>query len=212
MPVPFRELEQIRDDNLVSILQALKINDWGAGQTLAEYEKRLYDQGTVTVDEEDINQPLLTLKRSVPPHWTDYNNHMTESRYLQCFGDASDALLRRIGVDAEYVANSGSYFTVETHIRHIDEVAALAPIAVTTQILMGAGKKLHVFHRLSHADGDLLATAEQMLIHVNMETRNASDPTERVQESLAALVQAHEGLDKPEGMGRAIGDPNVTRS
>ncbi|MFK8049641.1 MAG: carnitine 3-dehydrogenase [Halioglobus sp.] len=208
----FRELEQIRDDNLVSILQALKINDWGAGQTLAEYEKRLYDQGTVTVDAEDMRQPLLTLKRSVPPDWTDYNNHMTESRYLQCFGDASDVLLRRIGVDAEYVANSGSYFTVETHIRHIDEVAALAPITVTTQILSGAGKKLHIFHRLSHADGNLLATAEQMLIHVNMETRSAADPAVHVQDSLAELAQAHAGLVRPEGMGRAIGDSNVAKS
>ena len=35
------ELEQIRDDNLVAILRALKDNAWGAGQTLANYEQRL---------------------------------------------------------------------------------------------------------------------------------------------------------------------------
>ncbi len=35
------ELEQIRDDNLVAILRALKDNAWGAGQTLADYEQRL---------------------------------------------------------------------------------------------------------------------------------------------------------------------------
>jgi carnitine 3-dehydrogenase len=35
----FRELERIRDDNLVAILQALKANSWGAGETLADYEK-----------------------------------------------------------------------------------------------------------------------------------------------------------------------------
>lgn len=204
----FRELEQIRDDNLISILQALKLNDWGAGKTLAQYEKLLFDQSTVTADDEDINQPLLTLQRSVPPDWTDYNNHMNESRYLQCFADASDALLRRIGVNADYIASSGSYFTVETHIRHIDEVAALAPISVTTQILAGAGKKLHVFHRLSHDDGTLLATAEQMLIHVNMETRSACEPTTEVQAMLAGLAAAHAGLDNPQGMGRAIGDPH----
>ncbi|MFT7174511.1 MAG: carnitine 3-dehydrogenase [Halioglobus sp.] len=204
----FRELERIRDDNLIAILQALKLNDWGAGKILAQYEKLLFDQSTVTTDDEDVNQPLLTLQRAVPPDWTDYNNHMNESRYLQCFADASDALLRRIGVDADYIASSGSYFTVETHIRHIDEVAALAPISVTTQILAGAGKKLHVFHRLSHDDGSLLATAEQMLIHVNMETRSACEPTSEVQTVLAGLAAAHAGLDNPEGMGRAIGDPH----
>jgi carnitine 3-dehydrogenase len=34
-----QELARIRDDNLVGILKALKENNWGAGQTLAEYEK-----------------------------------------------------------------------------------------------------------------------------------------------------------------------------
>lgn len=36
-----RELERIRDDNLVAILQALKANDWGAGATLKAYEDGL---------------------------------------------------------------------------------------------------------------------------------------------------------------------------
>ena len=36
-----RELEQIRDDNLVDIMRALKANTWGAGEVLADYESRL---------------------------------------------------------------------------------------------------------------------------------------------------------------------------
>ncbi len=40
-----RELERIRDDNLVAILQALKANNWGAGETLANYEKKRFDVG-----------------------------------------------------------------------------------------------------------------------------------------------------------------------
>ena len=36
-----REMERIRDDNLIAILQALKGNDWGAGHTLARYEAQL---------------------------------------------------------------------------------------------------------------------------------------------------------------------------
>ena len=36
-----RELERIRDNNLVGILKALKTNDWGAGKILAEYENQL---------------------------------------------------------------------------------------------------------------------------------------------------------------------------
>jgi len=39
-----RELERIRDENLVAILKALKTNNWGAGQTLADYEEKLHAQ------------------------------------------------------------------------------------------------------------------------------------------------------------------------
>lgn len=38
-----RDLEIIRDDNLVAILQALKGNNWGAGKTLANYEQQLLE-------------------------------------------------------------------------------------------------------------------------------------------------------------------------
>jgi len=36
-----RELERIRDDNLVGMMQALKERDWGAGALLREHDKRL---------------------------------------------------------------------------------------------------------------------------------------------------------------------------
>jgi carnitine 3-dehydrogenase len=39
-----RDLETIRDDNLIAILQALKGNNWGAGKTLAKYEQQLIER------------------------------------------------------------------------------------------------------------------------------------------------------------------------
>ncbi len=39
-----RELERIRDNNLVGILKALKANNWGAGKTLADYENQLSEK------------------------------------------------------------------------------------------------------------------------------------------------------------------------
>jgi len=201
-----RELERIRDDNLIAILQALKVNDWGAGKTLADYERRLFDAGAgAAANDSDISQPIVTLERRVPADWTDYNNHMNESRYLQCFADASDALLRMIGVDADYVASGGSYFTVETHIRHIDEVAALEPIRATTQVLEAKGKKLRLFHRLSHVDGRELATGEHLLIHVNLENRRAAEPAPAIAAKAAELAAAHADLAWPEEAGRAVG-------
>lgn len=53
---------------------------------------------------------LLQLWRGeVLPKWLDYNGHMTEHRYLQVFGETSDALYRRLGVAFDS-AFEGSYF------------------------------------------------------------------------------------------------------
>ena len=199
-----RELERIRDDNLVAIMQALKANDWGAGKTLASWEAALYD-AIPAAAQTDITKPLETLRRRVPAEWTDYNGHMNEARYLDCFSHATDMFMRMCGVDAAYVAAGGSYFTVETHIRHLDEVRAGAKIHVTTQVLAGAGKKLHLFHHLYEGDNRLLATGEHMLLHVDMNSRASSLPGEAVATALADFVDAHTGLPTPEGVGRAIG-------
>lgn len=203
-----RELERIRDDNLVAIQQALKANDWGAGQVLAAYEKKLFDAGARREGKPDLSKPLRTMDKRIPPDWTDYNNHMNEARYLQCFGDASDAFMRMIGCDAHYIASGGSYFTVETHIRHIAEVRVNEPVHAMTQVLAGTiGKRMHLFHSLYHADGRLLATGEHMLVHVSLATRSASEPTPAIGRKLAGIAKKHARLPLPKGAGRFVGQP-----
>ena len=209
-----RELEHIRDDNLVAIMQALKANDWGAGLSLADYEKQLFDAGaraqadTEADTEVDYREPVRTTQRRIPADWTDYNNHMNEARYLQCFSDATDAFMRMIGCDAQYIAGGSSYFTVETHLRHLDEVRVNEVVYTTTQVLYGAGKKMHLFHHLYHEDGRLLATGEHMLIHVSLQTRAASVPESPVLDALQRIATLHASLPVPIGAGRAVAQPN----
>ncbi|WP_147106558.1 carnitine 3-dehydrogenase [Tateyamaria sp. syn59] len=196
-----------RDGNLVGMMRALKANDWGAGAVLNGHEASLR-AGTVLSaradDLEDVSAPILTVRRAVPLDWTDYNGHMNEARYLQAFGDATDRFMALIGCDADYIATGGSYFTAETHIRHVDEVHAGTVIEVHTQVLAGAGKKLHLFHEMY--DGDrLLATGEHFLLHVSLETRRPSEPAPGILAALDRIAAAHAGLDSPEGAGRAVG-------
>jgi len=207
-----RELEKIRDDNLVAILQALRAQDqgkgWGAGALLKQYEDRLFERAheAAAGRAHDLSKPLRLLETEVAPDWTDYNGHMTESRYLQVFGDTSDALLLYAGVDRAYRERGFSYYTVETHIMHKREARAFAPIHTTTQVLAADDKRLHVFHAIhDSAAGEVLAAAEQMLLHVDTKAQKACAAEPAVMARLRALADAHAALERPKDAGRAVG-------
>jgi carnitine 3-dehydrogenase len=188
-----RELERLRDRVLVRLLQALRAEEFAAGAVLAEWERGLLGSAEIPA-------------RRVPADWVDYNGHVHESRYLQLFADANDALLAEIGVDADYLAGGGSYFTVETHLSHLRQLEAGDRVGVTTQVLDSDEKRLHVFHvLLRDGDEDPVATAEQMLLHVDTASGRAAPAREPVRSRVAELTQRHGSLPRPERAGRSIG-------
>jgi len=204
-----RELERIRDNNLVAMMRALKAQDWGAGALMNTHERQLR-HGTVLAaraDEvADPRLPVLTVHRAVPLDWTDYNGHMNEARYLQAFGDATDRFMEMIGCDAAYIATGGSYFTAETHIRHLDEALAGDTIEITTRVLSGAGKKMHLWHEMRSGER-LLATGEHFLLHVSLESRKPSPPSAEIEAALSRFATAQANLPRPHGAGRGVGAP-----
>ena len=194
------ELERIRDDNLVGILRALKKNEKAAGTIIQNHEN--------TLEVNQTDRLPITVERVVPATWTDYNGHMNEAHYLEVAGQATDVFMEMIGCDAEYIKAGNSYFTVETHLRHLDEVKAGQTITITSQVLNGSGKKLHLFHRI-YVDSDILcATAETLLLHVDLNTRKSSLPLEVVAKKLLKYETDHANLELPEGAGRFVGQRN----
>ena len=111
-----RELEALRDDCLVAVMQGLRTADFGAGQVLDRYERQLFDRaGTAATAGVDLSAPLRLLDTVVPTEWVDYNGHMNDSRFFQVTSQAGDRLMQFIGCDDEYLAHS-SYYTVESHV------------------------------------------------------------------------------------------------
>lgn len=147
---------------------------------------------------------LVTGERHVPVDWLDFNGHMNEVRYLQSFSEATDRLLEMIGCDAGYIAAGHSFFTAETHLRHLGEVGADAPLRITTLCLNAGGAKLHLFHQMFSA-GRPLATGEHFLLHVSLASRTSAPPPPDMARKMAALVQDHAALPRPGGIGRAVG-------
>ncbi|MFI4878853.1 MAG: 3-hydroxyacyl-CoA dehydrogenase NAD-binding domain-containing protein [Steroidobacterales bacterium] len=191
-----RELERLRDDYLVAIQQVLKQYNIGAGATLRALEERLYEdaggpaRAALSAGRPD-GEPLRVLETRVRPEWIDYNGHMTDSRYLQVFGDATDALFRYAGIDDAYRRSGRAMYTVETHVMHKAEARALEPLYVTTRILETDDKRVRLLHALHRQrDEGLVATAEQVYLHVSAPPGKASAMDAAVRARLAAIQAA----------------------
>jgi len=210
-----RELERLRDDYLVAIQQVLRQYDIGAGATLRALEERLYaDAGAEAAARAPApGQPLHLVSTTVRPEWVDYNKHLSDFRYGQLFGDAMDVLYRKVGVDDAYRRDGQMFYTVESHVRHLAEAKVGETLEVTTQILAVDDKRLHVFHRLlrrGRASGDLptlIATGEQMHVHVDTAAAKAAPIRAEVRAELDALARAQANLAVPAEAGRSIGQP-----
>jgi carnitine 3-dehydrogenase len=203
------ELERYRDDCLVAVLQGLRAQGAGAGAELGRHERALFESAhqAVMSDGQDLSHPLRLHRTRIPPEWVDYNGHMTESRYLQVMSDATDALIRFVGIDAAYLERGGAYFTAETHVSFLEQVRAGDLVEVSTQVLWSDDKRLHAYHRLLRPEGDqALAEAEALLLHVDTKRGRAVSAEPAVLGRVRRLTEAHAQLPRPRRAGRRIGD------
>jgi carnitine 3-dehydrogenase len=153
----------------------------------------------------ESDKPLRIYNCAVDPNWIDYHGHMTEASYLPAFGDASDALFRYVGIDEGYRAGGHSFYTVETHINYYREVDSGEPLNFTTQLLGLDEKRLHIFHSMYHGITEvLLATTEQMLVHVDMRASAASHIEPNVYKALSVVMEAHKDMPVPSQVGRQM--------
>ena len=141
---------------------------------------------------------ISTWREPVQDAWIDYNGHLSEPYYVLVLGHATDAVMDAVGLGPDYrSANDASLYTVEAHIRYLDEVSAGADLEARSWIIGVAPKLLWIWHEL-WAEGRLRATEEILGVHV---VAGSSAP---MPEAVAA--RAREAcVDPPEHAGRRIG-------
>lgn len=200
-----RDLERIRDQNLIGFLRVLKERNWGAGKVLLDHDARRRAAAPAPMAGDG---PMETARMTVLPGWIDYNGHMTESRYLFAASETSDAFLRHLGADIAYVGTGFSYYTAETHIMHAGEAKLGDALTGTVQVLAADEKRLHVFIRIIK-DGAPVATLEQMLLHVDMGKGKACAAPQAILDRLMPIAKAHAVLPYPEVAGRCVGQRKV---
>ncbi len=135
---------------------------------------------------------------AVLPEWIDYNGHLRDAYYALIVSLATDALMDRIGLDAEYRGRTHcTLYTVELHIHYLHEVRQSDQLSVLVRIVAADHKRIHAaFEILRAGQEPPAAVAEVMLLHVCQQAdgaRTALFPP-AVAAALTALQTASAGM------------------
>ncbi len=143
----------------------------------------------------------------VRPDWIDYNGHMNVGYYLVAFDLATEAVCVHLGVGADYRHRAdASMFVVEAHVTYDREVLEGAPLAFRSRIVDFDAKRIHLLHRMFHAqDGFLAATNELMCLHVDLRLRRSAAFPQDAMAKVRDLGERHARFAPTAGIGRSIG-------
>ncbi|WP_110656375.1 thioesterase family protein [Salinicola halimionae] len=136
--------------------------------------------------------------------WVDYNGHMNDAEYARVFSLAVEALMDRVGLDEAGRADHGyTIYTLETHLCYRQQAHRGEALAVALTLLDSDSKRLHVLFTLTNADGDTLATSEQMLMGIDVESGRPGAFPEPVAAAVRTLPAV--GEEWPSAAGCKIG-------
>jgi len=132
--------------------------------------------------------------------WSDAYGHLNEAYYLVPFSNTTWVMQDHFDIGTDYFDATGcAIYTVETHLRYLEEVRMPSTLQIETLMLGSDAKKIWFAHRML-VDGNLCATAEFMVLHYNTRAGCGTELPAAVQQKL----QAAEVENRPDWVGRRI--------
>ena len=121
---------------------------------------------------------VLIYRTELAPEWIDYNGHLRDAFYGLIVSYASDALMDRLGMDADYRNRTqNTLYTLEMHTHFFHEVKKSDSVFVNVRLLSTDQKRIHAaFDIVRDADAVVAASSELMLLHVHQGETPASAP------------------------------------
>ncbi len=109
----------------------------------------------------------------VQDSWIDLNGHLNEDYYLVACSQGAFEWLAQFGATMDYFYETGrTIYTVETHLRYLDEVHLPAVLDIEFMILGSDAKRVHGAH-VVRVDGKERATVECIYLHVDAKAGRA---------------------------------------
>ena len=149
---------------------------------------------------------LPLIRERVRPEWIDYNGHMNVAWYVAAFDAAGEAFLEQVGLGPSYRRDAdASVFSVESHVTYQRELHDGDLLEFRTKLIGFDAKRVHYIQTMYRvADGALSATAEWIILHVDMKSRRTAPIPETIQTRLRDLQSRQRDLPVPPEAGRAI--------
>lgn len=151
--------------------------------------------------------PFISLPLEVRAEWTDYNGHLNMAYYGVLFDSALDVVLAPLGLGPEVAQETGaSVFTAQAQVHYLRELHAGDRVTVETRLIAHDSKRLHYVQTMRRLDEDEpAAISENLVLHVDLNTRRVAPFAPEVLARIADAVAAHADLPLPRQVGRRVG-------
>lgn len=158
-----RDLERLRDANLVAMMRALKRTGSGAGGVIRDHEAGLPPGAD--------HDPGVTLDCQVPVSWAGGDGFMTDGHWLLAGESATRACMA-------WTETAGAAWFVarESHVRHISPVRVGERLRARTRMTGTDAESVRLVHDFTGGDGRSVATVETVIVPVDGERRPCTMP------------------------------------
>jgi acyl-CoA thioester hydrolase len=153
--------------------------------------------------------PFVSSVMRVEPQWIDYNGHMDLAHFNGLFDRAMAEVFTLCGLGPDYVEErQQSFFVVESRTSYRQELTEGDTVRVTVQVIDVDDKRVHCYMEIRHAlDGWVAASAEKLVLHVDLNFRRATIFPADIRRNLEELRDAHAEMPRPEKLGQAVSMP-----
>lgn len=152
--------------------------------------------------------PLVISGAKVLPEWIDFNGHMNVACYSVVFDLALKAFLQgELGIGEKFATRAGQGpYVLQGQIHYLAEMLVGEGYDVHIRLIDHDAKRLHIFFEMFSVNtGAASATCEQVLMNVDLTSRRSAAYPGWAVARIAAMAQAHAGLDRPAQLGAPLG-------
>jgi acyl-CoA thioesterase FadM len=131
----------------------------------------------------------LTARDRVKPWETDAQGRLTLSDHVHRFSGAGMQFLNSIGMTAEYMhANRRGFSTFLLDVEIASDVRLGERVDVTTAAAHLGNTSLRYVHRMTAADGRLVASMVQAGVHLDLDARRPTPLPQAIREAVGKLL------------------------